>query len=91
VQDVHTCAELVEPRTWHLIPRYLASYLRALPSPLAADCVNYWLASRDVVDLGVLVPQGGDGASLAAVTGPNYGRVWNADIARALVARFGDG
>lgn len=28
---------------------------------------------------------------MKAATGPNYGRIWNADIARSLVSRFGDG
>lgn len=70
-----------------------AGYLRDLPAPLAADCINYGLARRDVEDTGVLLrkdPTTGV-ATLNAVTGPNYGRVWNATIARALVDRFGDG
>lgn len=67
-----------------------ASYLRDLPAPLAADCVNYGLATRQVEDVGVLLRA--DGApQLAAVTGPEYGRVWNADVVAALVKRFGDG
>jgi hypothetical protein len=74
-----------------------AGYLRALPSPLAADCINYGLKfNRDAEEIGVLLtkPMGGDGASLAemrACTGPNYGRVWNADITKNLVDKFGDG
>ena len=28
---------------------------------------------------------------MRAATGPNYGRIWNADIAQSLVNRFGDG
>jgi hypothetical protein len=35
--------------------------------------------------------QDGSPAQLRAMTGPKYGRVWNADIVRALVDRFGDG
>lgn len=71
-----------------------AGYLRDLPAPLAADCINYGLKhSRDVEDLGVLLRASDTGApaSLAAVTGPNYGRIWNSDIVAALVRRFGDG
>lgn len=71
-----------------------AGYLRTLPAAMAADCVNYGLQARDTVDeLGFLLRQEGHGnpASLAAVTGPNYGRIWNAEIAQALVKRFGDG
>lgn len=69
-----------------------ASYLRTLPSDMAADCLNYGLQTRDVAEVGILTRQ--DDArlpTLAAATGPNYGRVWNADIAGALVKRFGDG
>lgn len=70
-----------------------ASYLRELPAPLAADCINYGLRhSREVQEIGVLLHKGENvPATLRAVTGPNYGRVWNADVTRALVRRFGDG
>lgn len=69
-----------------------ASYLRELPSPIAADCINYGLRfSRDIEDIGTLTYKNGGPAELRAVTGPNYGRVWNAQITRALVDRFGDG
>lgn len=69
-----------------------AAYLRGLPAPLAADCINFGLAARPIDDLGVLLRRDADGVNtLAAVTGPNYGRVWNDQIAKALVKRFGDG
>lgn len=69
-----------------------AGYLRSLPAPMAADCVNYGLhVTRDVDDLGILLYKNGGPAELRAVTGPNYGRIWNATITRALVERFGDG
>lgn len=71
-----------------------AGYLRDLPAPIAADCLNYGLKhSRNVEELGVLL-QRGDGNSipeLRAVTGPNYGRIWNMTIVAALMQRFGDG
>jgi hypothetical protein len=67
-----------------------AGYLRTLPADLAADALNYGLFKRPVEDMGVLLRQNG-GSELAAVTGPNYGRVWNADVTKALVDRFGDG
>ena len=68
-----------------------AGYMRNLPSPLAADCLNYGLKSRGVEEIGALL-RGGDGLpSLAAATGPNYGRVWDADVITALIERFGDG
>jgi hypothetical protein len=69
-----------------------AGYLRELPAAIAADCVNYGLKyHRDVEDLGVLLYKNGGPSELRAVTGPNYGRVWNSAITRALVDRFGDG
>lgn len=71
-----------------------AGYLRGLPAPLAADCLNWGLqVDREIEDVQVLMTAGQDGspAQLRAMTGPKYGRVWNADIVRALVDRFGDG
>jgi hypothetical protein len=69
-----------------------SGYLRSLPSELAADNLNYGLQhSRDMEDLGVLLYQNGGPAELRAVTGPNYGRIWNSSITRALVNQFGDG
>jgi hypothetical protein len=67
-----------------------AAYMRELPGELAADCLNYGLQSRSVEDMGVLLYQNGS-AELRAVTGPNYGRVWNTQVIEALIHRFGDG
>jgi hypothetical protein len=69
-----------------------AGYLRELPAPIAADCLNYGLKfGREVEDVGVLLYQNGGPAELRAVTGPAYGRVWNSTITGALLDRFGDG
>lgn len=67
-----------------------ASYLRTLPADIAADALNYGIFHRPVEDMGALVRKNG-GIELAAVTGPNYGRIWNADVVAALRDRFGDG
>jgi hypothetical protein len=67
-----------------------AGYLRTLPAPIAADALNYGLATREVEDVGVLLRKNGV-TTLAAMTGPAYGRVWNRDIVKGLVDRFGDG
>ena len=57
-----------------------AGYLRTLPSPIAADCINYGLQyKRNIEDVGVLLQKNGDSV-LRAATGPRYGRVWNADL-----------
>lgn len=69
-----------------------AGYLRSLPSDIAADCINHGLFRRDTEDLGALLRKDGEVVpELAALTGPNYGRVWNDEVARALRDRFGDG
>jgi hypothetical protein len=67
-----------------------ADYMRDLPGELAADCINYGLQRRDVEDVGVLLYNNGN-AELRAVTGPNYGRVWNHQVIASLIERFGDG
>ena len=69
-----------------------AGYMRTLPSPIAADCLNYGLQyKRDIEDVGVLLYKNGGDPVLRAATGPRYGRIWNADITDGLVERFGDG
>jgi hypothetical protein len=67
------------------------AYLRDLPAPLAADCLNYgFQVERDAKDIGVLLTKNGT-SELRAVTGPNYGRIWDGDVVAALIDRFGDG
>lgn len=59
---------------------------------LVADCMNYGLkVYRDVEDVGMLYYRDDARATLRAATGPNYGRVWNADVIEDLRQRFGDG
>lgn len=68
-----------------------AGYLRTLPAPIAADCINYGLQfKRNLEDVGILLQRNGSDV-LRAATGPRYGRIWNADVVGALVNRFGDG
>src|SRR5205823_3039256 len=63
-----------------------ASYMRALPAPLAADCLNDGLARRDG-DVQLLLHRDGGGEhgdySLRSLTSA-YSRLWNVDILRAL-------
>lgn len=67
------------------------SFLRTLPSPIAADCINYGLKiARDVEDVGLLLHRNGS-QTLRAATGPKYGRIWQSDILRGLTKNFGDG
>lgn len=68
-----------------------AGYLRSLDARLVADNLNYGLKfKRDAKDTGILVQRNGH-HTLRAATGPNYGRIWNADVVDELVNRFGDG
>lgn len=67
-------------------------YLRKLPSPMAADCINWGLQKlRNVEDVGLLLQNNWNTKSCNAATGPKYGRVWNADITASLIKHFGDG
>ena len=70
-----------------------AAYVRSLPAPLAADCINFGLqVERDAQDVGILITkQGDDSLQLRAATGPRYGRIWNSDVVGSLMSRFGDG
>ncbi|MBU6232499.1 DUF932 domain-containing protein [Patescibacteria group bacterium] len=68
-----------------------AGYLRDLPAPLAADCLNYGLKfRRDIEDIGFLLEKD-ESPVLRAATGPAYGRIWNAGILDHVIDRFGDG
>lgn len=72
-----------------------SSYIRdsGMPGALAADCINWGLHyARNVEDVSVLLrKRDGGTVHLGAVNGPNYGPVWNADIAETLVHEYGDG
>lgn len=71
-----------------------AGYLRSLPSPMAADLINFGLqVAREEEQIKVMVsrdPSAGIG-ELRAATGTGYGRIWNCDIVENLISRFGDG
>lgn len=70
-----------------------AGYLRTLPADIAADAINHGLRHRGIEDVGALLRTEDDQVcpDLAALTGPNYGRVWNADVIGALTKKFGNG
>lgn len=68
-----------------------AGYLRDLPAPIAADCLNYGLKyKRDSQDIGLLLYKNGT-SELRAATGPNYGRIWDEEVTSSLIQKFGDG
>jgi Domain of unknown function (DUF932) len=73
-----------------------AAYFResGLPAEAIAFDLNYNLRfTRDVESVGVLGVhgEGNEGGTLRAATGPNYGRVSNAEVVDALIDNFGDG
>lgn len=66
-----------------------AGYLRKLPAPVAADCINYGLKfDRNVEEVGLLTYDNG-GLELSAVTGPQYGRIWDVHVCRLIEKYFG--
>lgn len=68
-----------------------AGYLRTLPAPMAADCLNFGLKfKRNIDEIAVLLDKT-NAPMIRAATGPRYGRIWNADIIRKLTDVFGDG
>lgn len=69
-----------------------ASYLRTLTSDLASDCFNLSMSQRKTETVGFLQRGHSNGfAKLLAMTGPTYGRIWNAQIVDALISYFGTG
>jgi Domain of unknown function (DUF932) len=66
-----------------------AGYFRdsGLPAEVIADCLNWNLRFGNKTEAAFLATDD----ELRAVTGPNYGRIWNADIVDMLMQRFGDG
>jgi hypothetical protein len=74
-----------------------AGFLRDLPAELTADILNYRLTvDRQVEEIGMLFRRPIDNDSnahrtIAAATGPGYGRIFNDSIVKALRRHFGDG
>ncbi len=83
--------ETVHPTNWSFqqyasLAGAPAAYMRKLPAALAVNCLNHGLQKRDVEDVKVMLvdQEGGDGdATLQAVTGVQYGRIWDADVVEA--------
>jgi hypothetical protein len=97
IQVVGPAGNPVTPTNWSFgqlatLSGAPAGYLRTLPAPLVADCMNYGLQfKREVEDVGLLLTKEADHTSLRAATGPRYGRIWNEEIVEALIAKHGDG
>ncbi|WP_429810019.1 DUF932 domain-containing protein [Ensifer sp. B1-9] len=67
-----------------------ASYMRQLPAPLAAINLQHGLLNHNA-EL-VKTPEMDDGrVELRAVTGPEYGRIWDKDLVAAVMSIAGNG
>ena len=74
------------------IRRPATSARHRMPAPVIADCLNFNLRfTRGIEDIGVLLTRDDEINELRSVNGPNYGRVYDADVVDALVDKFGDG
>lgn len=65
-----------------------ASYLRKLPNERAADLLNYHLATTPDTPLNVMFyeqPDGEGGFTTQAITTEHYGRIFDADVAQAVM------
>ena len=60
-----------------------SGFLRELPCWIAADVMTDRLRAAGAKSAGLLFSRHADGVTLRAVTGPDYGRIWNADVAAA--------
>ncbi len=67
-----------------------ASYLRQLPAPLAAINLQYGLTSHRAEQVKTLETEDGR-AELRAVTGPDYGRIYDHELVAAVQKIAGDG
>jgi len=67
-----------------------ASYLRNLPAPLAAINLQHGLINHEVEQVKLLQVDNGR-TELRAITGPDYGRVWDAQLVEAVMRFAGNG
>jgi hypothetical protein len=67
-----------------------ASYLRDLPAPLAAINLQHGLVSHRAEMIKTMETDDGR-VELRAVTGPDYGRIWDHELVAAVMRLAGDG
>ncbi len=67
-----------------------ASYLRQLPAPLAAINLQYGLTTHRAEQVKTLETEDGR-TELRAVTGPDYGRIYDHELVSAVMRIAGDG
>ena len=62
-----------------------ARYLRTLPGPLAATCLNYGLQSAEQKAVAAYLRTGGGEPTIRAITSPRYGRIYDRDVVDAVI------
>lgn len=67
-----------------------ASYLRQLPAPLAGINLQHGLMAHRGEQVKLLQTEDGR-TELRAVTGPDYGRIWDHELVQAIMSFAGDG
>ncbi|RUV82436.1 DUF932 domain-containing protein, partial [Mesorhizobium sp. M1A.F.Ca.IN.022.07.1.1] len=67
-----------------------ANYMRQLPAPLAAINLQHGLLNHDAEMIKTLEMDDGR-VELRAVTGPDYGRIWDRDLVAAVMSIAGNG
>ncbi len=60
-----------------------AKYLRSLPPHVVVECLQFGLGGRDA-EVKLLRREVEEEGTISALTGPNYGRIWDADVVAAL-------
>jgi hypothetical protein len=70
-----------------------AGYLRTLPAPLAAECINAGLRALDHDDEAMLLfdAQRPDALKLRGLTSVDYSRIWNSEVIERLMKIEADG
>ena len=89
------CPEPVAPTHWSFgqlcgLVGAPAGYLRQLPAPLAGINLQHGLASHRAELVKTLEADDGR-IELRAVTGPDYGRIWDHELVEAVMRIAGDG
>lgn len=64
-----------------------ANYLRSLPAPLAAECLNTSLQNTAPEEMMLLLRENG-GLSIRCATSPSYGRIWDNEILQEIEDRL---
>ena len=67
-----------------------AKYLRDLPAPIAADAMQWGLRYNRSRDLVKAYGHGSEGGELRATTGPDYGRIFDFEMAQTIRKVAGD-